>query len=993
MNPRFQTGFPGRYRAGEPLVSSRIARCVAILAAACAVNAASGSGNVIDYTYDAAGNITNIARQGAATLSITGFSPTSGPEGTAVTIYGSAFSTTPANNTVTFNGTAATVTASDSGSIATTVPTGATTGPISVTVGGNTVTSSASFTVTAAGAPTITSFTPTSGASGVSVSVTGTNFSTTSTTVALNGVTASSSVGSTTALTFTVPSAVSSGKITATTSLGTGTSATDFIVPPPGLSVGSIQNWMRISADAGYRNIAITTSGKSALVLFDAVAGTYYSLQLGTFTTSPIGAYVSYVILKPDNTVLMSGQITTSSVPTLHLPVLAMTGTYTLQLTPAGNSLLNTNVRLDTDPAIVVGGPPVSLAQDMPTQSSRYTFTASAGQRIGLGAYSTATTPSGSNATFTVRKSDGTSIASGPCGSPNGQNPQADCGIDIVAPVTGTYTLTVDNNLGVRTSTTFQLTGDASGSLSPDAGQAVALVRVGQSATYTFTASAGDSFGVDVSGASITPVQNNIYVSVLKPDGSQLTSCSASAPANVYCEAGTLAAAGTYTAHVRVAYGMYGTFTLTLKQGPALLTTDAPTPFATSNPSESVRARYVTTAGQNFAVGISNFAYVGSGGNSTVFVYSPTGAQVAYGSCSPSSVGAMCSLLVRNPVAGTYSIALQPAAGVKLSGNIAVSADLTGTLTAGVPQSITVARVGQRLVYTFAGNAGDSTSVKLFSVTTTPANQLLTFEVDDPSGSKVNSGYPGTAYPTMLNLGSLPTTGTYSVVVSGYPWQGVLELDPGTSAALNGSPSSIANTAAGEPIRYTFSGSSGQELDFGISGLAYGTGSGTTALAISPPTGNASTGSCATSNGGTCEKVLTLGATGTYSVMLQPPANATLTGGTMTLSTPVGGTLVINDVPQSVAITRTGQTARYAFSGTAGQLLHLAWTSTVISGGGSGNVSVLKPDGSSFNNAALSNGVSGGLDLAALPSTGTYTVVFDPYNAATMSANVTVSTR
>ncbi|HTP66935.1 MAG TPA: IPT/TIG domain-containing protein [Geobacteraceae bacterium] len=81
---------------------------------------------------------------------ISGFSPTSGPVGTSVTISGTNFSTTPASNTVKFNGTAATVTSSTASQIITTVPAGATTGPISVTVAGNTATSSTSFTVTSA---------------------------------------------------------------------------------------------------------------------------------------------------------------------------------------------------------------------------------------------------------------------------------------------------------------------------------------------------------------------------------------------------------------------------------------------------------------------------------------------------------------------------------------------------------------------------------------------------------------------------------------------------------------------------------------------------------------------------------------------------------------------------------------------------------------------------------------------------------------------------
>ncbi|WP_211212345.1 IPT/TIG domain-containing protein, partial [Rudaea cellulosilytica] len=65
---------------------------------------------------------------------ITGFSPSIGPVGTSVTITGTNFSATAANNVVKFNGTAAAVTAASATSLTATVPSGATSGKISVTV-------------------------------------------------------------------------------------------------------------------------------------------------------------------------------------------------------------------------------------------------------------------------------------------------------------------------------------------------------------------------------------------------------------------------------------------------------------------------------------------------------------------------------------------------------------------------------------------------------------------------------------------------------------------------------------------------------------------------------------------------------------------------------------------------------------------------------------------------------------------------------------------
>jgi gliding motility-associated-like protein len=84
----------------------------------------------------------------AQTPAITSFTPTSGPIGTAVTITGSNFSATPANNVVWFGAVQAAVTAASATELTVTVPAGATCKPVSVTVAGNTAYSNESFIVT-----------------------------------------------------------------------------------------------------------------------------------------------------------------------------------------------------------------------------------------------------------------------------------------------------------------------------------------------------------------------------------------------------------------------------------------------------------------------------------------------------------------------------------------------------------------------------------------------------------------------------------------------------------------------------------------------------------------------------------------------------------------------------------------------------------------------------------------------------------------------------
>ncbi len=157
---------------------------------------------------------------------ITTFSPTSGLVGSAVTIGGTNFGGT---TSVKFHGTSSTSFSVNSPtSITAAVPAGATTGTISVTNPGGTATSAGTFTVIQT--PSITSFSPTFGPVGTSVTITGSNFTGTTTVKFGTKAATSFSVDSDTQITATVPTGATTGKITVTNPAGSDVSTDSYVV-------------------------------------------------------------------------------------------------------------------------------------------------------------------------------------------------------------------------------------------------------------------------------------------------------------------------------------------------------------------------------------------------------------------------------------------------------------------------------------------------------------------------------------------------------------------------------------------------------------------------------------------------------------------------------------------------------------------------------------------------------------------------------------------
>ena len=1044
------------------------------------------SGASAQYNYDAAGNVVSIARPAAGTVSIVGFTPTTGLVGTTVTIYGTGFSTTPNQNSVTFNGVAATVISATATQIVTQVPTGATTGPISVTSPNGSATSSTPFTVgPLLFPPTITGFTPTIGVAGTAVTINGTNFNLVSANnrVRFNITSATVTSSTATQIQTQVPSGTGSGPIQVMTGYGTATSSADFFVLPAGYTAAQIGATGRIAVDGSSGSFNTQTASTIALILFNGIKGQTLGLGVSGVSTTPSGGTLAISVLNPNGSTLVSCTSAGSAGNSCDLPKLPATGTYTIMLVPSSSYLLAATLTLSSDVAVgtlATGAAPLTFATTRVGQNARFTFSGTAGQNLNV--VWSGSTFAGNFSYIYVYTPDGTTLSNAIFYA-NGTLALSNL------PFTGTYTVFVTPCCA---STGQAMVGlNTTGSLTVDGAPSTFSLVAGQNGYYTFSGSAGQTLGLGVSGVSTTPSGATLAISVLNPNGSTLMSCSSAGSAGNSCDL-TLPSAGTYTVVVTPSGGSAANFTLTLSNdvaGGTLATDAAPLTFATTRVGQNARFTFSGTAGQNlgvvwsgstFAGGLGyihvykpdgttlSSAFFGSGsyangtlalsnlpasGTYTVFVTpccastgqvtvglnatgsltvdgapstfslvagqngyytfsgsagqtlglgvsgvstTPSGATLAISvlnpngstlvSCSSAgSAGNSCDLTL--PSAGTYTVVVTPSGGSAANFTLTLSNDVAGgTLaTDAAPLTFATTRVGQNARFTFSGTAGQNLGVVWSG--STFAGGLGYIHVYKPDGTTLSSAFFGSgSYANgTLALSNLPASGTYTVFVTpccASTGQAMVGLNTTGSLTVDGAPSTFS-LVAGQNGYYTFSGSAGQTLGLGVSGVSTTPSGATLAISVLNPNGSTLMScSSAGSAGNSCD--LTLPSAGTYTVVVTP-SGGSAANFTLTLSNDVaGGTLATDAAPLTFATTRVGQNARFTFSGTAGQNLGVVWSGSTFAGG-LGYIHVYKPDGTTLSSAFFGSGsyANGTLALSNLPASGTYTVFVTPCCAST----------
>jgi hypothetical protein len=229
----------------------------------------------------------------------------------------------------------------------------------------------------------------------------------------------------------------------------------------------------------------------------------------------------------------------------VDVQTLPTTGTYTILLDPYGVStgsvtLTLYNVPADVSGTITPGGSAVTVSTTTPGQNGTLTFGGTAGQRISLLSTNGTYGGFGCNLYVSILKPDASALV-GPTCMGTSQF------VDVqTLPTTGTYTIRLDPygvSTGSVTLTLYNVPADVSGAVTVGGPAAsITIGTPGQNAAVTFSGTASQQVTVRITSNTIA----SVTVTLLKPDGSQLTSTWSSASSfNLTTQ--TLPSTGTYT--------------------------------------------------------------------------------------------------------------------------------------------------------------------------------------------------------------------------------------------------------------------------------------------------------------------------------------------------------------------------------------------------------------------------------------------------------------
>jgi hypothetical protein len=745
--------------------------------------------------------------------------------------------------------------------------------------------------------------------------------------------------------------------------LGGSAAAVSFTISPGGPAV----------------TVNISTAGDKATATFAGTAGQRVSLDITNSTISSM----KIQLLKPNGSAVftVSATRTAKFVDTNTLPV---NGTYKLVVDPnqsrTGKVTLKLyNVPADASNVMTVGAPGSTVTTTVPGQNAYFTFAGTAGHRLAL-SLTDATISSGS---LTLRNPDDT-VLTGPqafAAAPTFIDP-------ITLTQTGTYKLVLDPKAKAKGSVTltgYDVPADTSAALTLGTPATGTTTVPGQRNMFTFSGTLNQRVSLNVLSSDFGGT-----ISLLKPDLSVLASTPVS-PAGGFLDTTVLPVAGTYTFVIDPSGDATGALSFTAYNVPAdqtqAITAGGPAVTVTTTvPGQNGYLTFTGSVGQRVTVVVSNVSGLNP---AELNLLKPDGSPAIPAPVTVTSSGAWLQTTTLT-VNGQYKILLDPqqynvgTADVNL---YTVPADLSGTITPGTPLTVTTTAPGQNASYTFAGVKDQRVSLNLTAVTITD----LKVSVLKPDGTNLIVKSVGTSGGFGEPV-KLPVGGTYKVVVDpqskyfGSVTVGVYVVPADTTGPLTlGTPLTITTTVPGHNATRTFTGSANQRVSFKFSGVTMAS----VKVIVKAPNGATVLQDTFGTDGDFIDP-RTLPVAGTYTVTIDPQGAST---GSVTLT--------FYNVPAdatgstSCATTVPGQNCKLTLTVNSGTRTITVTTNVPADPGQTQSVSLTVYQGTVLDFAHQigfgTSGPAGNTFDVNFPANGTYTIVVDPFGAATGTTSVAIS--
>ena len=753
-------------------------------------------------------------------------------------------------------------------------------------------------------------------------------------------------------------------------------------------------------------NVSVA-EGQAVRYTFSGTAGGNMVLELSNVVSTPAGQSMTVSVYSPSagaittSNYLAKAQVTSTpaAVPLSNLPA---TGTYTAIVTteygnPTTAQLSVVNESLVTQPA---NSTSENYSTSISGQDVYLDFAATQGQNIELTFDNITSTQYGISVSVTAP--DGASLTQINCSS------GTPCALPLWNLDAGTYSIVVSPwSTGTMQFTTVIAPDVAGGTLVSGTAQNLSITE-GQAERFTFSGTAGQTVGLDLSGLATTPTGQPVDISVYRPDLGVITTTNAYAStsttnATTTLNLSSLPVSGTYTVIVNgnLNDAVSGQLTLVGGDTSALTVNGSVVTETSTSAGENVGYSFTATQGQNLELIMTNFSVTGGADQFNVSVYNSGNSLVQSALCQP-GVATVCDISLWNLAAGKYTvIATPPGAGV-LQVTTQLAADISGgALTSNTATSVNLA-AGMVERFTFTGTANVPSSIQFSNVATTPSGNDLRGYVYLP-GSLITptnayaSGYAVQGSTGGVSLPSLPVSGTYTVVVKSDGGEPVTaQVTPtGVVGTLDTIPTNYTAAGAYATVTTTFVASSGQNLELTMSNVSV-TGASTDGFEVNVtnPQGEpvANFFCYASTPGASCSQSLWNLPPGTYTVTASP-----IWGGVLSFTgvviPDVSGPTLTSGTAAPVTLTE-GQVERVKFAGTAGNAATLQLTAVNTTPANQPvylylylpNVGTIT---STDSYEVLQATTSNTLSIPSLPVTGTYTAVIATGTGIPASSQVT----